>query len=500
MGERIAFKEMAAFRPVTPGYALMPFRFARLPGRQEVLLTNEVGEFAFVADADLRALVAGTLDRGAPAYDELASRHFLAEGNPGAVTRMLAAKYRTRKSALRGGPALHLFVTSLRCDHSCAYCQVSRQSPDKSRYDMSPATARAAVDRMFEVASPALTVEFQGGEPLLAFDRIRQVTDLVLERNQAEKRDVSFVVTSTLHQLDAGMLAFFRQHGFKLSTSLDGPAWLHDANRPTPGRDGHARTLAGIALAREWLGDAQVAALTTLTRRSLDHPEAIVDHYVENSFRSVFLRPLSPYGFAVRAERRIGYGTADFLAFYRRAFAHILRLNREGTRIDEAYAAILLTHILSPFPTGYVDLRSPAGAGLGVLVYNYDGSVYASDEGRMLAEMGDTTFRLGSVHQPWQELAGSDAMATILGAGVAEALPGCADCAFLPYCGADPVHALATQGDPVGHRPTSAHCAKHTGIFQMLFDYLADGDPGTMRTFLSWVTHQDRDSLAGGAC
>ena len=40
---------------------------------------------------------------------------------------------------------------------------------------------------------------------------------------------------------------------------------------------------------------------------------------------------------------------------------------------------------------------SPAGIGLGALVYNYDGDVYASDEGRMLAEMGDHTFRLGNV-------------------------------------------------------------------------------------------------------
>jgi hypothetical protein len=36
--------------------------------------------------------------------------------------------------------------------------------------------------------------------------------------------------------------------------------------------------------------------------------------------------------------------------------------------------------------------------GIGALVYNYDGDIYASDEGRMLAEMGDRTFRLGSVH------------------------------------------------------------------------------------------------------
>ena len=33
-----------------------------------------------------------------------------------------------------------------------------------------------------------------------------------------------------------------------------------------------------------------------------------------------------------------------------------------------------------------------------MLVYNYDGDVYASDEGRMLAEMNDDTFKIGNVH------------------------------------------------------------------------------------------------------
>ena len=52
--------------------------------------------------------------------------------------------------------------------------------------------------------------------------------------------------------------------------------------------------------------------------------------------------------------------------------------------------------MLADRPLGYVDLRSPAGIGLGALVYNYDGKVFASDEGRMLAEMGDRTFELGT--------------------------------------------------------------------------------------------------------
>jgi hypothetical protein len=158
------------------------------------------------------------------------------------------------------------------------------------------------------------------------------------------------------------------------------------------------------------LGDDRLSALTTLTATSLEQPEVIIDEYVRLCFRSIFLRPLSPFGFAARAERRIGYSSAQFLAFYNRALDHILHLNREGVPIVEVYASLLLSSMLTPFGTGYVDLRSPVGAGFGTMVYNYDGGVYGSDEGRMLAEMGNQALRLGSVHDRYEDLINSDGL------------------------------------------------------------------------------------------
>jgi His-Xaa-Ser system radical SAM maturase HxsB len=355
---------------------------------------------------------------------------------------------------------------------------------------MSSRTAQLAVDRLFESPSETLTVEFQGGEPLLAFDTIRCIIGDIVERNQTQQRTLQFVVTTTLHFLTDAMLDYFKAYEVKLSTSLDGPAWLHNANRPNRTRDSYERTISGIQQARAALGEEAVTALPTLTRASLDHPQAIIDTYVEHDLRSIFLRPVSPYGFAVRTAHTIGYSMKDFLGFYRQALDYLLHLNIAGTPIDEAYTGLLLTSILTPFPSHYVDLRSPTGAGLGALVYNYDGRVYASDESRMLAEMGDTRFCLGSVETPYRELMQSEAMQVLLAAGVAESLPGCADCAFVPYCGADPVYALATQGDPVGHRPTSAFCTKQTGMFRILFRLLHDKDPEVLRVFLGWITQQ----------
>src|SRR2546429_6703741 len=94
----------------------------------------------------------------------------------------------------------------------------------------------------------------------------------------------------------------------------------------------------------------------------------------------------------------MGYFTDESLEFYRGGLPYIFDLTRRGVEMTEIYAKILLTKILTPFPTSFTDLQSPAALGIGAVVYNYDGDVYASDESRMLAEMRDQTFKLGNVH------------------------------------------------------------------------------------------------------
>jgi uncharacterized protein len=61
----------------------------------------------------------------------------------------------------------------------------------------------------------------------------------------------------------------------------------------------------------------------------------------------------------------------------------------------EDFATILLSRILTPFATGFVDLQSPTGVGIAGVVYDYKGNVYPCDEARMLAKMGAPRFHMG---------------------------------------------------------------------------------------------------------
>src|SRR5258705_2392497 len=111
-------------------------------------------------------------------------------------------------------------------------------------------TAIKAVDFFFRSPAPELKVEFQGGESLLNFDAVRFVVEEVARRNVAEERQIDFVIATNLSQLTDEMLEFCAEHSIHLSTSLDGPAHLHNANRPRPGRDSYERVVATIGRAR----------------------------------------------------------------------------------------------------------------------------------------------------------------------------------------------------------------------------------------------------------
>ena len=481
------FRPLADFEePLAAGYRLLPFRFTRLDG-SEYVLTNQAGELIVLKRDDLESFVRHRLPPSSRLYNDLKSKHFLLDRDSNVAIDLLSLKVRTKLRRLSDFTSLHMFVVSLRCEHSCPYCQVSRQSDDRLAFDMSSETAAKALDLVFRSPSPALKIEFQGGEPLLNFPLIREIVLSAKEWNIRENRDLEFVVATNLALVTDEILEFFRQHSVLISTSLDGPADLHNQNRPRPGGNSHELAVRGINQARMALGKDRVSALMTTTKSSLTRVRDIIDEYVRLGFDGIFLRPLSPYGFAIKTKWYAAYDVDLWLDFYREGLDYILELNRMGLFFVEQYAATILSKILTPFDTGYVDLMSPSGIGIAAVVYNYNGDVYASDEARMLAEMGDTTFRIGNVHtDAYEEIFLSDALLDALEASYTGSVPMCTDCAFEPFCGADPVFHHATQRDIVGHKPTSGFCNRNLAIFRYLIQ-LIRSDQEVRRIFLSWI-------------
>jgi uncharacterized protein len=484
------FQPLSAYElPSSQGYKLLPFRFTALNER-EYVLTNQAGEFLVVERPALQSFVRHRLSDGEAVYDDLKSKHFLMDDDSSIAMDLLPLKVRTKLRRLADFTGLHIFVVSLRCEHSCPYCQVSRQSEDRLAFDMSPDIAEKALALVFRSPSPAIKIEFQGGEPLLNFALIQFVVERAEAINLVEHRNLQFVIATNLALITDEMLEFCRVHDILISTSLDGPADLHNANRPRPGHDSYERAVAGIARVRVALGRDRVSALMTTTKASLGRVRNIIDEYVAQGFSGIFLRAMSPYGFAVKTKWFKAYDADEWLKFYFDGLDYILELNRSGYAFTEYYAATILAKMLTPFEPGFVDLRSPAGIGLGALVYNYDGNVYASDESRMLAEMDDKTFCIGNVHRDrYEDILLSDALLTPIEESFAASVPMCSECAFEPYCGSDPVFHHATQGDFVGRKPLSGFCTRNMAIFRRLITLMREDDE-VRRIFVRWANQR----------
>ena len=381
------------------GYFLLPFRFHIVRNRE--LLVNDLGDYLSLPRGSVQRIVDRQIRPDEELYKDLIASFFISERPLPRLLDSMAVRLATRKAFLDHFTALHIFVLTLRCNQNCIYCQASSKGCRHEGYDMSEESLRQAIDLMFRSPSPSLTMEFQGGEPTLVPHLIRKGIEYAEEKNRTEQRRITYVICTNCVAPTDEILDLCKRYGAVISTSLDGPQFLHNRNRGKT--DSYQKVVSGIAKVRQELGADRISALMTTSEYSLDYPREIINAYRENGFHSIFIRALNPYGLAKENDDWTAY-CDRFVAFYKQALEYILEINKSGETFVEEFATLILRKILTPFPIGFVDLQSPSGIVNGVAVYNYDGYVYASDESRMLAEYDDYTFRLGRVSDRYENL------------------------------------------------------------------------------------------------
>lgn len=481
-------------RPRRPG-KLVPVRHRKVGGA--VLLASHFGDWVFVSEAEHAELMAGKLESGSELEARLRARNLLADSLD---TVALAERMRRKKSFLRYGPNLHVLVVTLRCNETCVYCHASRAAMDRVDTDMSRETAEKCVDLALRSTAPRITLEFQGGEPLANFPVVQHAIEYALAKNRAYGKELEFTMVSNLSLLNDERLDYLVKNKVQICTSIDGPPTLHDKQRVLAGGSAFQQASGWIRAINQRYADIgldptlyHVEALITVTRAALDYPREVVDTYLELGCRALFLRPLDPFGFASETGHKIEYARRSYLDFYREAVDYMLEKNAAGAEILERYAAIFLTKILTGDDPNFLDIRSPCGAGIGQLAYNYDGSLFTCDEGRMLHEMGDDLFLLGKAGETkYREIMTHDTVRAMIAASNLDAQPDCVSCTYAAYCGICPVHNYETQGSLHGRMRESDWCAVHKGIQDYLFDKLRQNDPAVVKTLERWTTARER--------
>jgi len=454
------------------------------------LLTNDSGHYAWLKEKDFALVTAGKMAEKDPLFAELAAKGFIRNRLD---FNDLAAKWKKKNAYLYYGPGLHILVMTLRCGNKCLYCQSAAAGLGAKHTDMPLAVARKSVDLAFNSPNPGITIEFQGGEPLLNWEVLKSTVVYARKKARISGKDLKLALVSNFSLMTAEKAEFLLKHEVSLCTSLDGPKALHDENRVSSAGSSYEDTVKWIKFfqARH---DTQVpeyrvfkpSALLTVSRYSLSSHKEIIDEYVGMGLEDIFIRPLAPIGYARRLWGKIGYDAKDFSIFYLKSLDYILKLNQRGVVIREKMASMMLDKIVNFRDPGYLDARCPCGAAIGQLAYNYNGDIYTCDEGRMVGWEGNDLFRIGNVFtDSYKKVITSATTKVCVVSSNLEAQPVCARCAYKPYCGVCPVYNYETQGTLWGNMPANDRCGLFKGIFKALFTLLKN--PEKAAILKKWV-------------
>ena len=478
--------------------ALAYFRFGEVSGR--MLLTNDAGQWHFLTKDDFALFVGGSLPSGHPQYEALVEKGFVRDGMN---IEALAQRVGRKKHFVGVGPHLHICITTLRCNQSCQYCHASRTDMDEVSTDMTMETAKQVVDQAMQSSSKYINFEFQGGEPTVNMPIIKFIVEYSREKNKYEGKILDHALVTNMTYMTEENAEWLIDNGVLICTSLDGPEEVHNYNRRwKTGTNAYEHVIRWMDyFNRRYIEKGldpnvfHVDALMTTTRASTEHWKEIVDLYVERGLRSIHLRPLNPYGFAVGTWKAIGYTSEEYLDFYAKTLDYIIELNKQGVEICEGTASTFLMKMLTPDDPNFVDIRSPCGAGTGQVAYNYDGKIFTCDEGRMVSAMGNDVFQIGTLGETtYTDMIQHPTVKAMAVASLQDTLPSCDTCWNKPFCGVCPMHNYMQSGDIFGQRPRSPKCKEHYTISSLLFEKLVNDRDGQIeKIFRRWTMRRPRE-------
>jgi uncharacterized protein len=172
-------------------------------------------------------------------------------------------------------PSFHLLAkpTGPICNLDCDYCFFL------SKEMLYPGDRFRMADEMLEEyirqtlishQTPEVNIAWQGGEPtMMGLDFFKRSIELV-EQHRKPHQQVAYTIQTNGVLIDERWAAFFKEHGFLVGLSVDGPKEFHDAFRVDKrGKGSFDRVMAGHEHLKA--ADVDVNVLCTIHEANQDH-------------------------------------------------------------------------------------------------------------------------------------------------------------------------------------------------------------------------------------
>jgi uncharacterized protein len=213
-------------------------------------------------------------------------------------------------------PAYHVLAkpTGAICNLDCEYCFFLSKEMlyPGSRFRMADGLLETYIRQLIEShQTPEVTVAWQGGEPtLMGLDFFKRSIEYA-DKYKAPGMSISYSLQTNGTLLDDDWCHFFRENGFLVGISIDGPPELHDAyRRDKGGGPTFERVHRGLQLLKRH--DVDFNVLCTVHAANGDHPVEVYRFFRDELGASFiqFIPIIERVDAAMVDAANVGWGTA----------------------------------------------------------------------------------------------------------------------------------------------------------------------------------------------
>lgn len=274
------------------------------------------------------------------------------------------------------------------CNLACSYCYAEGGSYGRSARLLGPDTARQAVRKLIDDSGDKETVTLVifGGEPLLNMPAVTAAVEEAQTRSREKGKRVFVSLTTNGTLLNPDIIDFIHNNRIAVAVSLDGPADLHNANRPDLNGYGSYTTITDNLEGLLRGASAAVAARVTLKPDQWSRIEEVFFHLMQLGFHEVGIAPVSP----VRLDLLPDAEQEEALLL---GFSALARIFLKAAQANRLLPFTNLIDLLARLHLGQTKSVS-CGAGYGYLAVDTEGSLYVCHR-----LVGDETFRVGNLDE-----------------------------------------------------------------------------------------------------
>jgi len=189
------------------------------------------------------------------------------------------------------------------CNLACEYCFVRAWDKQLMSFEI----GKAAIDFLLANCGPRrnLDIDFFGGEPLLAWDVIKQLVTYARSREEETGKHFRFTLTTNGVLINDDVIDFCNREMANVVLSLDGRKDTHDRLRKThDGRGCYDMVVPNFQRLVQVRDSKGYYIRGTFTHHNTDFSQDIL-HMAELGFRELSLEPVVPHDFSADDLQRV---------------------------------------------------------------------------------------------------------------------------------------------------------------------------------------------------